>query len=93
MALFDLARSIFLSLRDDPDAIAAVRTAATALATAIATDGGASGRITSANVNGQSFAMADALAPADRLRVLRLVLSMAESDMVPSKTVQPYFSP
>lgn len=93
MALFDTARSIYLSLCDDPQAIESLRAAASTLAVAIATDENGAATITSGTMNGQNFAMSNAMKPTDRLRVLRMVCQMADAGMVPSKTVTPVFTP
>jgi hypothetical protein len=91
VALFDTARSIYLAICDDPQAISAVRTERASLALAIATDPNGAVHVTSATMNGQTFMATNSLKPTERLRVLALVCSMADAGAVPSKTVELYF--
>jgi len=91
VSIFATARAIYLSLKDDPSAIEKIQQAASELAVAIATDPNGAGTITSATMNGQTFAMINALTPRDRLAVLRIVLTSFDAGMTPQRTAQPLF--
>lgn len=87
MSIYGQARSIYLALKDDPDAMAAIAAERKTLALAIATDPNASARITSSTVNGQSFAMSGGITQQQRLSLLSLVMSMQSLGCAPSTTV------
>lgn len=70
MSLHDLANVIYLATRDDPAAVAAIQSEKSTLALAIATDPNASRVVTSATVNGQSFAMSGGITQGMRLVLL-----------------------
>ena len=81
------ARNIYRALHHDRNAIESLRAEARTLALAIATDGNASGTITSSTVNGQSFAMTQGLTPNQRLAVLSRVVQWYDNGGPPSRTV------
>jgi hypothetical protein len=80
------ARNIYRALCNDEAAIESLRAESRALALAIATDGNASGSITSSTVNGQSFAMTQGFTPAQRLAVLSRVVQWYDAGGMPSRT-------
>jgi hypothetical protein len=84
MSLFATARSIYIALKDDESAMAAIATERTALALSLATDANASMRITNATVNGQSFSGSVTMTNQERLRMLGLILKMNETGGVPA---------
>lgn len=79
MDLFTTARDIYLTLKDDTTAIAAIRAEATALAKSIATGDGSGLEVVSSTVNGQSFTAQVDMTKRDRMRLLRLVLKQVDS--------------
>lgn len=73
-----LARTIYLTLRDDVSAIAKLRAEASSLALALATDPNTAFELTSSAVNGQMFSGTRSMSNKDRLAMLRLILRQVE---------------
>ena len=88
MSLFGTAQTIYAALRDDQSALDAIRAERNALARSIATSANGAAIVTSATMNGQTFTAMQTLKPADRLKVLSIVCSMADTGQVQSTTVQ-----
>lgn len=76
MALFDLAREIYLVAKNDATLAAAVQTEYDALAAAFVNDSETAFELTSATVNGQSFSGSRTMTKAQRLRMLGQVVKM-----------------
>ena len=74
-----LARTIYLTLRDDAPAIALMLAEAKSLALSLATDPNTAFELTSSTVNGQTFSGTRSMTNKDRLAMLRLVLRQVES--------------
>jgi hypothetical protein len=74
-----LARTIYLTLRDDAPAIALMIAEAKSLALSLATDPNTAFELTSSTVNGQTFSGTRSMSNKDRLAMLRLVLRQVES--------------
>ena len=74
-----LARTIYLTLRDDASAIAQLRAEAKSLALSLPTDPNTTFQLTSSTVNGQTFSGTRSMSNEDRLAMLRLVLLQVES--------------
>lgn len=74
-----LARTIYLTLRDDAPAIALMLAEAKSLALSLATDPNTAFELTSSTVNGQTFSGTRSMSNKDRLAMLRLVLRQVES--------------
>ena len=89
MSPYQTARTIYASLKDDANALDQIRAARNALALSLATDGAASLAVTSATMNGQSFAGMVGMKPTQRLAVLNLVCRMAYEKSAISSTVEP----
>lgn len=66
--------TIYALIKDDAAACASIRKEAGTLALALATDPNAAATITSATINGQSFASKDSMSQIDRLTLLRWVI-------------------
>lgn len=90
MSLFRTARAIYSAIENDQTAIESVRSARSALALSLATDGNASHTITSATMNGQTFSAMAGMKPAERLLVLGIVCQMADACTKFSTTTKPY---
>lgn len=75
MSVFATARHIYASLRNDPDAMDAVRAERARLAMELVTDPAAGTRITSSTVNGQSFGanIAGVMTITQRLSMLSII--------------------
>ncbi len=74
--------------------MAQIRAAATSLALGMGTDGNASGKVTSATVNGQSFSMGAGMAgftQEQRQAYLDYIIQFDELGYVPSRTAIPLF--
>lgn len=74
-----LARSIYLTIRDNPAAIAAIQEEASSLALSLATNPDASFELTSSTVNGQTFSGRRTMSNGDRLNMLRLIIKQLEA--------------
>ena len=94
MNIFAAARQIYVALRDDPSAIAAIRTERATMALAIATDAGYGREITSATVNGQSFtaSTAGSMTNLQRLALLSTICKMDDIGAPVSTTTQAIFT-
>lgn len=90
MSFFATARTIYVALKDDQNAIDAIRAERAALALKLATDQQGSFVVTSGTMNGQTFSGMTGITPKQRLYVLSAVCKMADNDQVASSTTQPY---
>ena len=73
------ARTIYHAIKDDAASCAAVRTEFASLALSIATDPNASARITSATINGQTFAATGGITQGQRLSLLRWIVACLDN--------------
>lgn len=80
MAIFDVARQIYLVAKDDATLSAQVRTEYESLASSFVNDGETAFELTSATVNGQSFSGNRTMTKGQRLRMLGLVIKMLSED-------------
>jgi len=80
VALFDVARNIYLVAKDDPTFAAALQTKYDALAEEIATTTDAAFELTSSTVNGQSFSGTRTMTKHQHLRMLGLALKMLSKE-------------
>ena len=90
MNLFRTARTIYVALKDDRNALDAIRAERSALALRMATDPNATMTVTSGTLNGQMFAGITAMKPHDRLYVLSQICHMDDNGYPASSTVKPY---
>lgn len=86
MDIHALANSIYVAVRNDSTAVAAIRKEFTTLAQTIATDPAASARVTSATVNGQTFSAQQLMSNGDRLQLLRRVVECFDRKATISRT-------
>lgn len=91
MAIFDVARDIYLVAKDDEELADAVRAERASLAASIITDGGAF-ELTSSTVAGQSFSGTRSMTKAQRLRMLGLVVKMLDNEANFSSESKAYFA-
>jgi hypothetical protein len=68
------ANTIYALIKDDAAACASIRAEAASLALALPTDPNAAATITSATINGQSFASKDSMSQIDRLKLLNWIV-------------------
>lgn len=85
MDIFGTAQSVYRALKDDATAVAALRTERARLALEIATSAKGGTEITSATVNGQSFAGQVSMTKGDRLKLLGTVIAMVDAGGVISR--------
>ncbi len=86
MSVATTANTVYLAIRDNPEAIAAVRSEFATLALSIAVDPNASNQITSATVNGQSFTARTQMTQSERLNLLRRVIWSLDNGGIISNT-------
>jgi len=86
-----LARTIYLTLRDDAPAIALMLAEAKSLALSLATDPNTAFELTSSTVNGQTFSGTRSMSNKDRLAMLRLVLRQVETGFPLDTTTRAVF--
>jgi len=79
MDVFGTARNVYKAIKDDAEAVASVRAEYAALALEVATSSKGGLDITSATVNGQSFAGTVSITKSDRLQLLNLVLAQVDA--------------
>jgi len=91
MDSFGTARAIYLATRDNPIAVAKIRTEYADLSVAIATDQGASQTVTSGTINGQTFSAGQAMTQVQRHTILSLVVNMYDAGYPISNVAKPYF--
>lgn len=91
MGAFRTARDIYLAIKDDASAIIDLREERARLAKEIATTDGGSMEITSATVNGQSYAGRRSMTKSLRLRLLTTVIAMIEAEGNISQRTTPIF--
>jgi len=84
MGPLQLASVLYSSLRDDPVAVATIRNELKALALNIATDPSYGTQITSATVNGQSYAGSAVMSNLDSLAALRAFVRAVDNQTPPS---------
>lgn len=80
MALFDVARQIYLVAKDNPTVATQVKTERDSLAASLVTDAETAFELTSSTVNGQSFAGTRTMTKGQRLRMLGLVIKMLDEN-------------
>jgi hypothetical protein len=90
VSAYKTARSIYLLVRCDPEAIAEIRAQVDTLRSAIVS-GDADMVVTSSTINGQSFSGQTTMTKGQRFAMLRMVLAMIEADMGASNTAIPHF--
>lgn len=84
MSVFADARTIYLALKDNATAEAAIRAELATLALSIATDPNASMTITSSTVNGQSFTASASITQRQRMQMLSLIVKMFDAEATPT---------
>ncbi len=84
MSVFADARTIYLALKDNATAEAAIRSELGTLALSIATDPNASMTITSSTVNGQSFTASASITQRQRMQMLSLIVKMFDAEATPT---------
>jgi len=89
MGHWHTARDIYLAVKDDSDSVAQIRKEQKRLAGEIATEDNGGLDLTSATVNGQSYAGARSITKVQRLRILSNVLRMVDANAVPSSRTTP----
>jgi hypothetical protein len=85
------ANQIYLAIKDDATAVAAVRAEYASLSLAILTDPSASQTITSGTVNGQTFTATGGMTQAQRRALLRWVVFCLDNETTISQVAKPYF--
>lgn len=88
MALFDVAREIYLVAKDDPSIETALREKCASLASDIATNSEAAFELTSSTVNGQSFSGTRTMTKQQHLRMLGQVVRMLDASAAVSSTAR-----
>jgi len=86
-----LARTIYLTLRDDAPAIALMLAEAKSLALSLATDPNTAFELTSSTVNGQTSSGTRSMSNKDRLAMLRLLLRQVEAGFPLDTTTRAVF--
>ncbi len=84
MGPLQLASILYSTLRDDPVEVAAIRNELKSLAKSMATDASYGTQITSATVNGQSYAGAVTMSNLDRLVALRAFIRAVDNCSPPT---------
>ena len=74
-----LARTIYLTVKDDALAVAAIRAEAASLALSLATSPDAAFELTSSTVNGQTFSGRRTMSNTERLALLRYVINQIDA--------------
>ena len=90
MSLFSTARSIYETIKCDPEAIASVRAQVDTLRSSIVSGDGDM-TVTSSTINGQSFSGMVTMTKMQRFRMLRQVLQMIDANLPASNTTIPHF--
>ena len=91
MDIYSTAKSVYKALKDDVTAIAALRSELASLALEVATSSKGGTEITSATVNGQSFAGTVSMTKSDRLQLLNLVISFVDAGGCISRRSRVFF--
>lgn len=86
MSIAETARSVYVAVRDNPSASAAIREEFATLALAIATDPNSTAQVTSSTVNGQTFSTSQTMTNGQRLMLLRHVVAYLDRGKAISST-------
>ena len=91
MSPLTLARTLYQTLKNNPSAVKAIRAELDSLALNMATNADFGTQITSATVNGQSYAGQSVMTNLDRLAALRAFITAVDTGVPPSSRTQARF--